>query len=961
MVDLRSGADALPQVPRVAMSAQSLATDVSRKGTAIGQTQVAQNKSLPPEDWTGAAADAASSEIQKLGEKTVELSQAFSPVSTALNTWADAVNDAISAVTDLQKEWDEAVSTYNKTVEDAEAEYKANDPGFVSAIWGDRDHYTKPGDWVPHSRSEERQEKINGAETVLTSSQTDIHNRYVTALNKLDDAAQTAANDINNARRNIVSDTAGSGGRTSVGAALFPAQDMPYTSSAATWEDAQEKAPQIAEALKKQPMSIDDLKSFNQEYGALLANPFYAAALSQYASMDDLFNASLAAREAGFINGKFDPAADQFNRNLGSLMVMATGGTNVSTQMWPVQRAFDIVSGGLTGRSGETIPEIVQSNLSALQEVGRKEYLVPAFSSSRVDAKLQGYDFFGQLAGSAGRLNKDLALGPGFYDSPVKGGLSVFADMVAWDHESSGWDHSQQNATSMLVSQDVLGTDSRIAVDPLQGVLELSDTPDRLLNSVEPVLKAQEETRLSAMRTAFDADTTFNVNADSKMNMVRYLTGWRGHGVEGLETFPDQGEALGDILNDVSKPTGDGIVEPNALDYPQGTNDPEYQSAYRAFEEDKKRARIAQNLLLGYQDGLDHFDINKSDGEDDFGAHNAKMRSWIGTIIAPRVDDLASMLDSVQSHAAPAGNVVGLGGHVKMNLDADSIKRMFSTEGLFTDLAFDHPKQIAGWDSGDPRQMLFEGGRPPALQALQTSAWAGYRYRLGTLMDTSSGTPDDFAANVQNNTAGWRTLLDGLDGAPSRAHILYDDQVEERNKLIRGFIDLAFSAIPSSTPGFGMDDALKFGIGQVKDEFLDMALPTDMSSSELTEMIKKRSESSSSFVIAAQGAYLDSDNWVNDSGLTKQELVDQFIGVRGYDNGIAPGTKIEDMNPKQREALIAYLSEEADKGSRTALKNVIDTMDSDQPARASFFAECEAAPRTHELVFPEPRGNTGSI
>ena len=93
-------------------------------------------------------------------------------------------------------------------------------------------------------------------------------------------------------------------------------------------------------------------------------------------------------------------------------MVMATGGTNVSTQMWPVQRAFDIVSGGLTGRSGETIPEIVQSNLSALQEVGRKEYLVPAFSSSGVDAKLQGYDFFGQLAGSAGRLNKDLALGP---------------------------------------------------------------------------------------------------------------------------------------------------------------------------------------------------------------------------------------------------------------------------------------------------------------------------------------------------------------------------------------------------------------------------------------------------------------------------------------------------------------------------------------------------------------------
>lgn len=64
MADLRSGAEALPQVPRVAMSAEAVATDINRQGTAIGNTQVAQNRSLPPEEWTGAAADAASSEIQ---------------------------------------------------------------------------------------------------------------------------------------------------------------------------------------------------------------------------------------------------------------------------------------------------------------------------------------------------------------------------------------------------------------------------------------------------------------------------------------------------------------------------------------------------------------------------------------------------------------------------------------------------------------------------------------------------------------------------------------------------------------------------------------------------------------------------------------------------------------------------------------------------------------------------------
>ena len=121
MADVRSGAEALPQVPRVAMSAEAIATDINRQGTAIGNTQVAQNRSLPPEEWTGAAADAASTEIQKLGEKTVSLSEAFSPAATALNEWGSAVNSAISDVTGLQNDWDKAVHDYNKAIEEADA------------------------------------------------------------------------------------------------------------------------------------------------------------------------------------------------------------------------------------------------------------------------------------------------------------------------------------------------------------------------------------------------------------------------------------------------------------------------------------------------------------------------------------------------------------------------------------------------------------------------------------------------------------------------------------------------------------------------------------------------------------------------------------------------------------------------------------------------------------------------
>ena len=247
MADVRSGAEALPQVPRVAMSAEAIATDINRQGTAIGNTQVAQNRSLPPEEWTGTAADAASTEIQKLGEKTVSLSEAFSPAATALNEWGSAVNSAISDVTGLQNDWDKAVHDYNKAIEEADAAYEAHGSPLDAQLYGGGSDTYLDSNGLLRSRSADRDEAYNNAAGVLTTAQDDIRARYVERLNKLDDAAQTAANDINNARRNIVSDTAGSGGRTSVGAALFPAQDMPYTSSAATWEDALEKAPQIAE------------------------------------------------------------------------------------------------------------------------------------------------------------------------------------------------------------------------------------------------------------------------------------------------------------------------------------------------------------------------------------------------------------------------------------------------------------------------------------------------------------------------------------------------------------------------------------------------------------------------------------------------------------------------------------------------------------------------------------------
>ena len=77
MLDLTKGEEALPQAPDVTEAANAAASEILWLGTAIEHTQVATNKDSFPEEWTGAAADAASTEIKILGQKTFDLSQAF--------------------------------------------------------------------------------------------------------------------------------------------------------------------------------------------------------------------------------------------------------------------------------------------------------------------------------------------------------------------------------------------------------------------------------------------------------------------------------------------------------------------------------------------------------------------------------------------------------------------------------------------------------------------------------------------------------------------------------------------------------------------------------------------------------------------------------------------------------------------------------------------------------------------
>ena len=922
MADLRSGAQALPQVPRVAMSAEAVATDINRQGTAIGNTQVAQNRSLPPEEWTGAAADAASSEIQKLGEKTVTLSEAFSPAATALNEWGSAVNSAISDVTGMQNEWDTAVHDYNKAIEEADAAYEAHGSPLDAQLYGGgSDWYSDPnGGWG--SRSHDRSVAYNNASAALTAAQDDIRARYVERLNKLDDAAQTAADNINAAREPIVSDEAGAGGRSVVGVNLF-GSDTPLLAGAEQWEDAQVQAEQMAEVLKKQPMTAEDIKTFNEKWGDLLENPFYAYALKQRVSTDEIYAAVL---NAGTLAGE-DPnhPSYTFNKNLGTALALATGGANLSDSNRENQKIFDSVSGGLVGENGLRIDQTTLRTLDELKNTGRERFAPPGYDNAAPEFTMDGYDIAGQIMGLAGRENTSLTLGPGFYADPrfdpilgekvhVK---SVFQDMVAWDYEVGAGSRATENYTGSawrmnLVPYEHGNRDTMGYLDPLQNIFTLSDTPDYLHGNSDEVLQQYEDKRLAALRyvLASDGPKDAGGTAESeKMNMTRYLTGWRGLAANGGFAYIDGGDAFGDMVNDASARTAK----------PLSPSDPGYKE-WQA--DDQLRAQVAENFLVGYEDGLNHNADTTSTGEDVFGNSNPKLRSWLGTVVAQRVDDLAYMSDKANFSATDTGHSINPhSGYSMMNLSGEQVRHLYSKTGFLADLTHDRA----------------------AYQNLSDAAWMGYSKEVRDLVGADYGTDGKgWLNNFESKTKGWDTLINGIDTAPKDAGTALSEAEQRTNAEHRAAIDFALSVVPVDkipVVGPGLSVAKTFAEGIWKDPLYEKYLPTEFSAEDIQRRadaeFKVDAETGEKLNEAVESAFLSRSEWPNTAGKTQEELLaafaKQYPGDVREDGSVPP---FGQMTSEERGHLRTFLSD------NTSFSDLTKATSANASAANEFVESC---------------------
>jgi len=850
------------------MSAEAVATDINRQGTAIGNTQVAQNRSLPPEEWTGAAADAASSEIQKLGEKTVTLSEAFSPAAAALNDWASAVNSAISDVTGMQNDWDKAVHDYNQAIEEADAAYEAAAPGFPqSQLYGDED---SNGVVWWGSRSQVRDEAYDKASGVLTTAQDDIRARYVTRLNKLDDAAETAANKINTAREPIVSDEAGAGGRSVVGVNLF-GSDTPLLAGAEQWEDAQVQAEQMAEVLKKQPMTAEDIKTFNEKWGDLLENPFYAYALKQRVSTDEIYAAVL---NAGMLAGEdANHPSYTFNKNLGTALALATGGANLSDSNRDNQKIFDSVSSGLVGENGLRIDQTTLRTLNELKNTGRERFAPHGYDNTAPEFTMDGYDIAGQIMGLAGRENTSLTLGPGFYHDPedqrfdpilgqhvhVK---SVFEDMVAWDYEVGAGSRAIDNAGSLwqtrLIPLEYGNRDYPGYLDPLQNIFTLSDTPDYLHGNSDEVLQQYEDKRLAALRYVLASDgpkdaggiEVYPPSDSKKMNMTRYLTGWRALKENGRLAYIDGGDAFGDMVNDASVRTKK----------PLSLSDPGYEE-WQA--DDKLRAQVAENFLVGYGDGLNQNADTTSTGEDVFGNLNPKLRSWLGHVVAQRVDDLAYLSEQANFGAMDTGHSINPhSGYSMMNLSGAQVRQLYSTTGFLADLTHDRA----------------------AYKNLSDAAWMGYSTEVQNLVSADYGSDGkDWINNFNSKTKGWDILINGIDSAPTDAGNALSEAELRENAKNRAMIDFVLSVAPvDKVPGVGelLSSGKTIAEGLWKDALYEKYLPTEFSA----EDVQRRADAEFNLKATigeklnaeVQSAFMARSEWPNTAGMSKEELLVEF-------------------------------------------------------------------------------------
>lgn len=924
--DLRPGAEAL-ESPKPVTGASEVASHWKAIGSAIGQTQAAQNASLPPESWTGKTADAASSEIQKLGGKLSDLSGKFATPVSALTTWEERNSQGIKTVESLQTQWDEAVAAYKKTKAEIDAR-AATDKEYNPAS------------------------DLKAAESTLASAQAPLKESYDKEIHELSEAANTAATDIQKTSNDTIPADVVKGGRAAVGAELF-GKDMPIADGAAEWDYARTKAPQLRDDLEKaansdKPLTEAEVKKLQEKWGDKLKNPYWVQALADSyrekhgkdANFSDMLN-RLTVNAAGSSNlpsGEGE-TRNSFVNSIGNAMVLATGGSDASKDGSDTSAEYAQVKAGLRGHDGKTtIEQIERANIESFKSTGDKVY-----NRQQGDSSLDGYQIFTQATGFAGVKNPYLTFGKEVYEG---GAGSLAGKIVEYDQKHPSMNAMNPDAgvdlASILHSTDVDDKAWKLSHDPLQSLFQLSDTPDSIADGSAPsVLQNAEGTRLMHLRDFLNSKTSFDVDLpegreDGKITFARYLTGNRHADDVDLLGNVDGGEALGDMLNDASNPKTADVPEPPASD----------DTAHKIWENDRRtRAAIAANTMAGYQDGLDYEhsalsgDPDHVKGEDVFGHKNWALRSWMGSIISPYVDDLASeMHNSTGEGSMEATSVTGEGHSGHMAFGRDIVTRFKQEGGLLQDLAFDQPELES--DGGTTKNLLddtYKVGRMPALQAVQVAAYTGY---MGDVYDGLQNPDYQVRMHkIQGANERWTELIQETFDAKADQNTAIGKALDESNKRARQIVDFivdkgtAYAASQVPAGGALAEKAAQAAAGKALDRFF----PTDKELKGWESHSKMDAKSHDLMQNGLIRAMYDSDHWTENAGTVDVSPGTQALADKGLPFVNSDGTRdsYDSLSKVERESVRQYF-----RGKNSDFRPLLDGQyDAQQNAQGDGRAE----------------------
>lgn len=753
---MTTAAAALPPPPDTREQAGRLYSELMRlqattMGTALGRWN---GEGVP--GWVGESADAYMDSLRHLDGKLTGVLNAMGQVKEQVLGWIEELKAVIEVeLPKLHESWD-AVNDWRAV--ELQRVKDAINAGEI--------------DWL--FAAVKGQEIENEA----TEQQQDLKRKYQELLEALDQEALALAGNVAAARDLFLPPDTGHS-REEIAANLF--DDNSFLEGQQKWEQARRRAPEIAEHLENGLEGIEgntkEEKALNflAKYGADLEDPYTATAVSTLVPPDRVVQQTM-----DLLDSVTDPTVTRtYLAKIGTFMTLASGGVNVSPDRQAEQEQFLLVAPALA-QDARSVAALHQNYANAITRALEEDFPLP--QNPRIT--IRGTTVIPQVLGQAALANPDLVAGPALLEA--QGAHGSFLERIV-RHDAQMNAEGPSGTTVPWGHGFHPGMDDG-PTDPVHSVLMLMDRPDSLGPDSPERLLENDQLRAATAKSFLasdivlhdtNGDGTLDDN-DAKINVTRHLMGGRTVNDSGLpypsttwrsySGFPDGGELMGELVAEASLPESLGSGRPTT---PHEDKD--------WWEREKAGAKIAENFLLGYQDGLDRYEPpgGPDDGQRAYGRENPHLRSWADEILGPRLKGIGkSMSGNVDGHAEdhdPTSN------RYLITLTPTEAQRLLAPGGVFLDLAFEGASKYEDSLTSPSEGKRVDLENPSTVDNLLLWASKGYDEDVRTVLDLPKGPQQNPSSGVQKESELWAPIFEILFTAPEGASAQAIQAVSDRN------------------------------------------------------------------------------------------------------------------------------------------------------------------------------------